>query len=294
MKQNIVICILIAVIVVLLYIIFHPSPVTQRKTEHTSQIATQAVSEKNESAIETFPTNQANSSPLVPEFRINGEHNSNNFDRRVQSESDRYFAKREPQNYSYSYQSASEQNSAQPFKEPNIVPNSDEDTSASMLPQVPVVKRPKSLGDNLSICEPYKETMISELNGVKIKYDIEIVGWVRDKCVLNFETNMLDSGDSFENRYGFEPGTVEVVGFAPKVRCEFSRKQLMSVGDSFLLEEKKQNRKMLKDPNQIEFPEVKDMSFSDIKLLKILIGDRACKVVNANDFIEVFQSMFEF
>ena len=59
-----------------------------------------------------------------------------------------------------------------------------------------------------------------------------------------------------------------------------------------MLEERNPDRKMLKDPNSIEFPDIKDMTFSDMKLLKILLSDRACEVVNANDFIEMFQSLF--
>ena len=126
-----------------------------------------------------------------------------------------------------------------------------------------------------------------------MNYIIEIAGWVNNKCVLNFESKMLDAGTTFEDTYGFDAGTVEVVGFAPKIRCEFTRSQLEDVGDN-ILEEKTKNRKMLKDPNQIEIPDVKDMSLSDMKLLKILLSDRACKVVNANDFLQIFESLFSF
>ncbi|MBR1619819.1 hypothetical protein IJ674_08000 [bacterium] len=293
MKQNIIIGILVAIIVVLLYIIFHPSPVTQRKTESVSQIASQTPLEQPETVIENSAATLSNTSPLVPEFRINDRHNSNSYNQQAESSSDKYFTNSEPQNFNRSYRAEPEQNYAQKPKEPNILSNRDRDAGASVLPHVPVVKRPKSFESNLSMCEPYKETMTTEYMGMKMRYNIEIAGWINNKCVLNFDANMLDAGTTFEDTYGFEPGTVEVFGFAPKVRCEFTKKQLLYVGDN-ILQEKSKDRKMLKDPNQIEFPEMKDMSISDIKLLQIILNDRACKVVNANDFIQIFQSLFEF
>ena len=176
MKQNIVIGILIAVIVVLLYIIFHTSPITQRKTEHTSQIVPQTTLELPESVIETSPSTQSNTSPLVPEFRIKDRHNLNTYKQQSEYLSDKYFEKSDPQNYNRSYRAEPEQNYAKPLKESNIVFNRDRDTSASVLPPVPVVKRQKSFENNLSMCVPYKETMMTEYMGMKMKYSIEIAG----------------------------------------------------------------------------------------------------------------------
>ncbi len=294
MKQNIIIGILIAIIVVLLYIIFHPSPVTQRKTESVSQIASQTSLEQPETVIENSAATQSNTSPLVPEFRISDEHNSNNYNQQIPISPDRHIKLPEQHAGIPSYHTEPEQNYLLTRQEQNIVAVPDDRSSKnSVLPHTPVVKRPKSFESNLSMCMPYKETMTTEYMGMKMKYNIEIAGWINNKCVLNFDASMLDAGTTFEDTYGFEPGSVEVFGFAPKVRCEFTKKQLLYVGDN-ILQEKSKDRKMLKDPSKIEFPEMKDMSISDIKLLQIILNDRACKVVNANDFIQIFQSLFEF
>ena len=60
---------------------------------------------------------------------------------------------------------------------------------------------------------------------------------------------------------------------------KFTKQQLLYVGDN-ILEESKSDRNMLKNPDEIEFPDFKDMSFSDVKLLQIILNDKACKVVN--------------
>ncbi len=283
MKQNIVIVFLIAIIIILLYMIFHPSVVTQRKT-FEPKLAQKTANE--------LLSEQENYTQL---------HNQKNIQSEPLSKSE--FKTHEP--YFWSETKADTQTHIRQNETPkrqtdyNIqvrsidIPKEQNISLISQTP-VPVTTRRKSLGNNLSVCEPYKETLISEYMGMKMKYDIEIVGWLNNKCILNFQSSMLDAGDAFEKTYGFEPGTVDVVGFSPKVRCEFTSKQLLSVSDSFLLEERNPDRKMLKDPNRIEFPELKDMTFSDIKLLKILLSDRACKIINANDFVEMFQSLFMF
>ena len=299
--SNIVIIILLIIIVILLYMLLHPSVVTQRQLPY--QPAPDSISTATEGSENQEQTNADNTQKqgLIPAFRLNNEQGDSQYKKNSQNFNNPQYT---PNNTistgklqtaihvdNFGRQAGGYEQNYPPTPSGKGNLNNG---AVSALAQTPITKRPKSLGNNLSVCEPYKETMTTEYMGMKMRYDIEIEGWVRGKCVLNFESSMLDAGDTFEKTYGFEPGTVDVVGFAPKIRCEFTQKQLRSVGDSFLLEEQKQNRKMLKDPNQIEIPELKDMTYTDIKLLKILLSDRACKVVNANDFIQMFQSLFDF
>lgn len=259
MNKDVLVVILIAVIVTFSYFLLHPVVKTQRKIPE-SVLLEQEMSYESENHVESvndYPQTIPKYSPvpLMPKPKPKMKNHVN-------------FA-------------------------PNTPVKSDK--TANLLPKIPVVKRERhSLGDNLSVCAPYKETMTTEYMGMKMNYSIEILGWVNSKCILNFESKMLDAGTTFEDNYGFSPDSAEVFGFAPKVRCEFSPKQLQLVEDSFLLEERTQNRRMLKAPSQIVIPDIEDMSFSDIKLLKILLSDRACKVVNANDFVQIFESLFSF
>ena len=298
MNKDVLIVILIAVIVTLSYFLLHPIVKTQRKLPESVPLE-QAIGYSQENHVEPADgTQNRQTSAIVPEFRMNDEteykkNTIKNSETGFNATQDRYDNSQNlhEQNIYDNSVNATEQKKY--ASEPKYSQN--EEKRINVLPQTPVVTRGRrTLEDNLSVCSPYKETMTTEYMGMKMNYSIEIVGWVKNKCVLNFESKMLDMGTTFEDTYGFEPGTVEVAGFAPKVRCEFTQNQLRSVGDSFLLEEKTTNRKMLKDPNQIEIPEMKDMSVSDLKLLKILLSDRACKVVNANDFLQIFESLFSF
>ena len=291
MNKDVLIVILIAIIVTLTYFLFHPSVVTQRKT---AKIVPQE-QEINISA-DKLPVNQNEAdtvkSPMSPNFRIPDDTGYNNQNYKIDNQNLSTYQAENPQKLprankqgTYNYV----QQDSRIYQDSET--GADKNGIIQIIPHTPVVKREKrTFEDNFSVCSPYKEEMTTEYMGMKMNYKIEIVGWVNDKCVLDFESKMLGTGATFQDIYG-EP--VEVYGLAPKVRCAFTRSQIADVGDN-ILEEKTQNRRMLKDPNKIEFPEVKDMSLSDIKLLKILLSDKACKVVNVNDFMQIFDSLFEF
>ena len=281
MKKTIIIIILILIIIVLLYKIFHPTVVTERVTER-NLVSPQEVEETK--VIESS-SDDSSKSPLNPEFRLSqdGYYISDNT---VNSGSSN--------NYKDSPVILTES-----FSEPqNLPPNASKpiypipkDFNGSENANKDVLER----FDNnaLLMCNPYNEFLTSEYMGMKVKYNIEIAGWINDRCVLNFTAEIADAADSFENIYGLPIDSASVFGFAPKVRCEFTRNQLLYVGDN-ILEESKKDRKMLKDPDKIVLPDFKDMSFSDFRLLQIILNDRACKVVNSSDFMRIFESLFEF
>ena len=124
-------------------------------------------------------------------------------------------------------------------------------------------------------------------------YLIEILGWQNNKCVLNFTSEIDGAGASFENEYGVNASDVQIVGFAPKIRCAFTKEQLKYVGDSVLQEEERNNgakNNMLKNPNDINMT---DFSLSDIRLMQIIMNDRACEVVNLQDLNKMFEGLFD-
>lgn len=98
-------------------------------------------------------------------------------------------------------------------------------------------------------------------------------------------------------QYGVDPSEVNVSAFTPKIRCEFSKAQLLYVGDSLLEENSRSgnpNNKMLKNPQDITFPEPDKMQLSDLKLLDVIIRQKACKITNWNEFKSIIQELSDF
>ena len=291
MKKNIFIAILILIIFILLYKILHPSVVTQRKIP-SANISSELKND-NADTQKTQDENLSTESPLKPEFRINNDSSYQSGGNVKFSDVKYKHDNKNNQNSEISYNSVNANSGGytnvyvKDYSAQNDFNNKHQNRVKSEQSQA------KTMQKSLSMCSPYKETLTTEYMGMSMTYTIDILGWVNNKCVLNFESHINGTGNSFSDMYDVPADSAQVFGFAPKVRCEFTKKQLLYVGDN-ILEENNRNRNMLKNPDQIEFPDLSEMSFSDLKLLQIILNDRACKVINADDFIQIFEGLFQF
>ncbi len=160
----------------------------------------------------------------------------------------------------------------------------------------PVVKPSGNrLADSIKMCKPYSETLDSNVGGVNFNFKVKIVGWVNNKCRLDFVAQSTGINQMFSSMYGVDPSDATIMTFEPKVRCDFTKAQLQSVGDS-ILQEDERNRgarnNMLKNPSDIDLSALSNPSESDAKLLDLVLKDRACTVLNTADSNGMFDAFF--
>lgn len=151
------------------------------------------------------------------------------------------------------------------------------------------------LANNVKSCKKYSETLDSDISGVNFNFKIDILGWVDNKCRVDFVANSTGLSEMFSSLYGVDPSMVTIQSFEPKISCGFTKKQLETVGDSILQEEERANDgsvRMLKDPSLIEMPTLSNMSGSDIELMNVILKDGACNILNAPDSNQMFESLF--
>lgn len=152
-----------------------------------------------------------------------------------------------------------------------------------------------TFANNLKMCRPYSESMKSDYMGMNINYNIKIDGWVNNKCRLNFTANASGLSSSFSSIYGIDPSDATVSAFTPKIRCEFTKEQLQYVGDSILEEGSRSNGgRMLKDPNSINLIGANGLSGSDQRILSVVLGQKACTLLNSNDLNNLMNSLMGF
>ncbi len=160
---------------------------------------------------------------------------------------------------------------------------------------IPVSKpAEKTFSSSLKTCKPYTETMKSDYLGMNVNYKISISGWINNKCRLDFVAETSGISSSFEGLYGVDPSEVSVSAFVPKIRCEFTKQQLEYVGDSILQEEERNagaTNNMLKDPNNINLPNITSLSGSDAKLMSVVLGSNACQIVNGGELNNMIQNL---
>jgi hypothetical protein len=153
------------------------------------------------------------------------------------------------------------------------------------------IKRTK-LANNVKTCVPYSENAQFDVNGVNFVFNIKIAGWTNNKCRMDFTSNANGISDSFKSLYGVDASQAEVVTFAPKFRCEFTKQQLAQFGDSILQEEERKNgatNNMLKNPNQIN---VSQFSQKDLELASLLFDGSTCTMLNSGELNNLINSLF--
>lgn len=151
------------------------------------------------------------------------------------------------------------------------------------------------LADNMRMCKPYSEMMDSDLMGVNFNFKISIEGWVNNKCRVNFVAQSTGISETFQQIYGVDASQAQIFSFEPKIRCEFTKQQLLSVGDSILQENERNagaTNNMLKDPKNIALPSMDNLSASDVGLMNVILNDRACTILNAPNTNQMFESLF--
>jgi len=162
---------------------------------------------------------------------------------------------------------------------------------------VPVQKRKtqSKLANNLQTCLPYSEQQTYDVGGVNFLFNVKIVGWVNNKCRLDFESKMDGIASTFTSLYGIDPSSAEIQAFTPKIRCEFTKQQLVEIGDSILQEEARRKgakNNMLKNPNSINIVPISQMNSSDQKLFDLVMSGTACKMQGGEDLNGIINSIF--
>lgn len=151
------------------------------------------------------------------------------------------------------------------------------------------------LSNNMKMCKPYSETLNTNVSGINFRFNIKIAGWVNNKCRIDFIAQSTGISDMFKSIYGFDAADAQISTFEPKVRCEFTKQQLESVGDSILQEEERNNgarNNMLKNPQDIDISGLANLSGSDVGLMNVILNDRACNILNAGDSGAMFGQLF--
>ncbi len=296
MKKNIVIIVLSIIIVILIYHVMNPAVVTERRASLKNQY----------SDTTTFQTLDINDNVTEDKEIQSGNDYDNYETESTDNDFKEEYTQERPKNDVIRFPKEMFRKDQPPRKEsppkvqkqeePQIV---KEDIKQEKSSSNRIKKDENSyLSKFIKTCKPYKETLNAKYMDIDMNYEIEIAGWINNKCVINFTSKANGISSDFGKEYGLTPDDIiNIDVFAPKIRCEFTKTQLLLAGDSILQENERNAGKknnMLKDPNNISFPEFTDLSLSDYKLLQILFSPNTCKILNLEDLKKLFTDILNF
>lgn len=297
MKKNFAIIILSIIVVFLIYKVMMPPVVTERRinlqnrySNLSKDINKEQVAQNTKDQYDYRTDNDADEendefTDNFEQYRHNPEHSDRDFNR-------------------MNHKNFGRDNSPIRFKK-GVKQNPDDENIVSLNIQTEQksetskndTKKPGVFEQSIKTCKPYTEEMSSVYMGINIDYKIEILGWINDKCTIKFTSKMTGIDSSFTEVYGIDPSDAVIASFVPNIRCEFTKMQLMYVGDSILQEKERNNgatNNMLKNPNNINFPEFENMSADDLKLLQVVFGNKACKILNLDELKDMFNKLLDF
>ena len=300
MKKNLAIIFLSIIVVFLIYRVMMPPVVTERRINLQNRYSNLS-KDLNKEKINQNPDDKYD---FQIENTADDEDNDefmDNFNqyRHNPEDSGKDFNRMNHKNFGKDNNHIKFQKEIKPdVQDENIVPVNSQTEQNAEIPLSKIdTKKLSVFEQSIKTCKPYTETMSSEYMGINIDYKIEILGWINDKCTINFTSKMTGVDSSFKNLYGIDPSDAVIASFVPNIRCEFTKMQLLYVGDSILQEKERNNgatNNMLKNPNKIEFPEFENMTADDLKLLQVVFGNKACKILNLNELKDMFNQLLEF
>lgn len=148
--------------------------------------------------------------------------------------------------------------------------------------------------NNLRTCEPLHVHEYLDIFGLKVSFDLDINGWVKDKCAYNLTGNMSGIGKDIREVFNVNVSDEEIAKIKPVIKCNFTKEQLNILVDAIIARNERnetQIAQMLKHPDKkIDESNVK-LTPEEEKLVQLLVSGTACTIPNSQELMEQFSSI---
>ncbi len=187
-------------------------------------------------------------------------------------------------------QQAVNKNSAQQMQE-----KADKNEFLAIDKQIDVLS--KRYIDNFRTCEPLHISESMDIFGLKISFQVDINGWVNNKCSYYMTGNINGLGKDIREVFNINQSVVtdeQLAKFKPVIECNFSKDELNTMVDAFIARSEKnttQISQMLEKPNKKYSDTVQKLTPEEEKLVQMIASGNVCKIPNASELMEQFSQI---
>ncbi len=187
-------------------------------------------------------------------------------------------------------QQAVNKNSAQQMQE-----MADKNEFLAIDKQIDVLS--KRYIDNFRTCEPLHISESMDIFGLKISFQVDINGWVNNKCSYYMTGNINGLGKDIREVFNINQFLVtdeQLAKFKPVIECNFSKDELNTMVDAFIARSEKnttQISQMLEKPNKKYSDTVQKLTPEEEKLVQMIASGNVCKIPNASELMEQFSQI---
>ena len=147
--------------------------------------------------------------------------------------------------------------------------------------------------NNFRTCEPLHITESMDIFGLKISFQVDINGWVNNKCSYYMTGNIGGLGKDIREVFNINQSVTDeqIAKFKPVIECNFSKDELNTMVDAFVARSERnatQIAQMLEKPNKKYNDSIQKLTPEEEKLVQMITTGNVCKIPNSSELMEQF------
>lgn len=147
--------------------------------------------------------------------------------------------------------------------------------------------------NNFRTCEPLHISESMDIFGLKISFQVDINGWVNNKCSYYMTGNIGGLGKDIREVFNINQSVTDeqIAKFKPVIECNFSKDELNTVVDAFVARSERhttQIAQMLEKPNKKYNDSLQKLTPEEEKLVQMITTGNVCKIPNSAELMEQF------
>lgn len=147
--------------------------------------------------------------------------------------------------------------------------------------------------NNFRTCEPLHIAESMDIFGLKISFQVDINGWVNNKCSYYMTGNIGGLGKDIREVFNINQSVTDeqIAKFKPVIECNFSKAELNTVVDAFVARSERnttQIAQMLEKPNKKYNDSIQKLTPEEEKLVQMITTGNVCKIPNSSELMEQF------
>ena len=147
--------------------------------------------------------------------------------------------------------------------------------------------------NNFRTCEPLHISESMDIFGLKISFQVDINGWVNNKCSYYMTGNIGGLGKDIREVFNINQSVTDeqIAQFKPVNECNFSKDELNTMVDALVARRERyttQIAQMLEKPNKKYNDSIQKLTPEEEKLVQMITTGNVCKIPNSSELMEQF------
>lgn len=147
--------------------------------------------------------------------------------------------------------------------------------------------------NNFRTCEPLHISESMDIFGLKISFQVDINGWVNNKCSYYMTGNIGGLGKDIREVFNINQSVTDeqIAKFKPVIECNFSKDELNTMVDALVARNERntiQIAQMLEKPNKKYNDSIQKLTPEEEKFVQMITTGNVCKIPNSSELMEQF------